>query len=90
MKDRFIMMTRVQTDIGGEPLLARIRDSGIPVLGLLGDKDGIIKTSVGEYYAQVLPKAQFVIVPGAGHDIQNTATPAFVNEARQFWLAHDR
>ena len=85
MTQRFRMMKWVQTDIGSDQLFAKVRDAGFPVLGLLGDKDNIIKPSVAEYYRQVLPKARFVLIPGGGHDLQNTATDAFVKEVTQFY-----
>ncbi|MGC4029798.1 MAG: alpha/beta hydrolase [Steroidobacteraceae bacterium] len=85
MQNRFKMMSWVQCDIGDDALFAKIRASGIPVYGLLGDKDGIIKPTVQEYYAQVLPESKFMLVPGGGHDLQNTQTDVFVREARQFF-----
>ncbi len=85
MTQRFRMMKWVQTDIGTEQLFSRVRTAGIPILALLGDKDNIIKPSVADYYAQVLPKARFVLIPGGSHDLQNSRTDAFVKEVTEFY-----
>lgn len=90
MVKRFRMMQWVQTDIGGEDLIARLSASALPVLALLGDADGLIRPSVADHYAQVLPGARFVLIPGGEHDLQNTRPDAFVAEVSAFVRRHDR
>jgi len=90
MNMRFRMMQFVQTDQGTPALFAKVNASKVPVLGLLGDKDGILKPSTGDYQKEVLPGSRFVLIPGAGHDIQNTRTADFVREVTAFVTANDR
>jgi pimeloyl-ACP methyl ester carboxylesterase len=89
MGQRFRMMKWVQADVGNEQLYAKVRESKAPILALVGDKDGIIKPSVESYYREVFPQSKFVLIPGAGHDIQNTQTDAFVKEVTAFIKQHD-
>jgi pimeloyl-ACP methyl ester carboxylesterase len=84
MGQRFRMFKWVQADMGTPQLFSKIRATNIPVLSLVGDKDGIIKPSVESYYREVLPNAKFVIVPGGNHDLQNSQTDAFVTQVTQF------
>ncbi len=84
MAQRFKMFKWVQADMGTQQLFSKIRATNIPVLGLIGDKDGIIKPSVESYYREVLPNAKFVLVPGGNHDLQNSQTDAFVAQVSQF------
>jgi pimeloyl-ACP methyl ester carboxylesterase len=84
MAVRFRLFKWVQTDVGTPELLAKVRAMNIPILGLVGDKDGIIKPGVGSYYHEVLPTAKFVLIPGGAHDLQNSQTDSFVREVRKF------
>lgn len=84
MRVRMQMMQWVETDFSAEAGIAVVRDRRIPVLALLGDRDGILKLSQKDTIGQHLPDALFRIIPGGEHDLQNTVAEAFVREVQDF------
>jgi pimeloyl-ACP methyl ester carboxylesterase len=46
---------------------SRLRGLNIPTLVIHGDSDQLIPTENGRILARVIPKAEFVLIPGAGH-----------------------
>jgi pimeloyl-ACP methyl ester carboxylesterase len=59
-------MTAVAADAGRERLLARI---ACPTLVIHGDADPLVPFACGQDTARRIPGAQFVAIPGMGHDL---------------------
>jgi pimeloyl-ACP methyl ester carboxylesterase len=45
---------------------------------MVGTEDEIMHTSLGESWKEHMPSAQFIIVQGGTHDMQNTTPDVFV------------
>lgn len=57
----------------------------VPTLVVVGEDDGLAPPEVAEHMAQLIPDAELVVLPGAGH-LPPIETPEAVNEAlRTFW-----
>ncbi len=57
----------------------------VPTLVVVGEDDGLAPPEVAEHMAQLIPNAELVVIPGAGH-LPPIETPEAVNEAlRAFW-----
>jgi pimeloyl-ACP methyl ester carboxylesterase len=52
-----------------EDLTARIRKIAIPVLLLWGDADPISPVAVGQRLAEILPRAELIVIEGGTHDL---------------------
>jgi pimeloyl-ACP methyl ester carboxylesterase len=59
-----------------------INDRCTPVLALLGDHDELIKPSQEETIRRLMPHADFRLIKGGAHDLQNSEPEAFVQEVR--------
>ncbi len=59
-------------------MVAKAAAMTMPVTDLVGDRDEIMKTTVGSAWHAANPKFKFVIVPGGTHDIQNSQPEQFV------------
>lgn len=58
-----------------------------PSLVMHGDKDALIDISGGERTAELIPGAEFVAIPGMGHDYPPELWERWVDEVRRFCLA---
>jgi pimeloyl-ACP methyl ester carboxylesterase len=57
----------------------------VPTLVVVGEDDGLAPPEVAEHMAQLIPNAELVVIPGAGH-LPPIETPEAVNKAlRTFW-----
>ena len=57
----------------------------VPTLIMVGEDDGLTPPEVAEHMAQLIPDADLVVLPGAGH-LPPIETPEAVNQAlRTFW-----
>lgn len=84
MANRFRLFRWLRIDMLPETALATLRDAHLPVLALVGEDDGILQLSQKDAYSQYLPDADFKVIPGGGHDLQNTAPQEFVGLVEQF------
>lgn len=84
MADRFAMFRWVEPDLAATDAVAVVRDREIPVLALLGEDDEILSPSQEKTIRERLPQADFRLVPGGSHDLQNTEPDAFVAAVRGF------
>jgi pimeloyl-ACP methyl ester carboxylesterase len=84
MENRFKMFRWVTPEFLPEEALARVADSKIPVLALLGDQDEILRPTQAAAFAQYLPHADFQLVPGGPHDLQNILPEEFVTRVERF------
>ena len=78
MRRRFRMMKYLAHPEDDGPLREFARSTDIPTMLLLGTADELLKESYAQTFAEVMPSATIRVIPGAGHDIQNTAPEAFV------------
>mmetsp|Transcript_108575 Transcript_108575/g.306085 ORF Transcript_108575/g.306085 Transcript_108575/m.306085 type:complete len:282 (-) Transcript_108575:20-865(-) len=53
----------------GGPTLEQVRGLQVPVLCVVGDEDAVFPPPVIKAFADVLPKAKYVEVPGCGHSV---------------------
>ncbi len=65
---------------GAKPGLEKLRTQKQPVLILWGAEDQVMPAENAAFLAQALPNARLVIVPGAGHNVQQEK-PAAILEA---------
>jgi pimeloyl-ACP methyl ester carboxylesterase len=84
MVHRGKMMRWIAPDLAATSAIAAVREQAIPVLALLGDADQILETSIEAAYKAELPKAEFRVIPGGEHDLQNTAPTEFVQLVDDF------
>lgn len=78
MLKRGKMMRWVAPDFDATSAIAVVRARRIPVLSLLGTDDEILRPSQEDTFKAVLPEAEFRLIEGGSHDLQNTAPEAFV------------
>ena len=61
----------------------------VPTLVVVGEDDGLTPPDVAEHMANLIPAAELVVIPGAGH-LTPIETPEAVNKAlREFWEKAD-
>lgn len=84
MGDRIRMFQWVATDFEGEAAVRAARERRTPIVALLGDEDEILKTSQAEAFKAVLPHAEFHLITGGTHDLQNTTPDQFVQQVEAF------
>ncbi|MGW1563027.1 bifunctional 3-(3-hydroxy-phenyl)propionate/3-hydroxycinnamic acid hydroxylase [Streptomyces sp. NPDC002144] len=84
MANRMRMMRMTPPDMEATEAIAVVRERGIPVLGLLGTDDEILKPSQEEVFRTVLPEGDFRLIPGGWHDLQNTTPEEFVDLVETF------
>lgn len=65
-------------------LKGRIDSISVPTLVMWGSRDIWIPPSVGEQMVTSLPRAAFVLVPGAGHDLPDEAPAALLRSLIAF------
>lgn len=57
----------------------------VPTLVMVGEDDGLTPPDVAGHMAELIPQAELVVIPGAGH-LPPIETPEAVNDAlRSFW-----
>jgi pimeloyl-ACP methyl ester carboxylesterase len=57
----------------------------VPTLVMVGEDDGLTPPEVAEHMTELIPEAEMVVIPGAGH-LPPIETPEAVNDAlRAFW-----
>ena len=88
MAMRMKMMRWTQADFTAESAMKVVRDRKIPLLALVGDKDGILKLSQADAYKAELPHAQFKAITNGEHDLQNTTPDEFVAAVETFISAN--
>lgn len=71
-------------DAPRDALEAAARKLTVPTLSMVGTNDEVMSTRMGELYELNMPHAEFLIVDGAAHDIQNTRPEAFVEAVTRF------
>ncbi|OBJ01016.1 alpha/beta fold hydrolase [Mycobacterium sp. 1465703.0] len=84
MTNRFKMFRWVKLEFLPEAALAAVHQAETPVLALLGDADEILKPTQQETFSKYLSHGVFQLVPGGGHDLQNTAPEEFVRLVKDF------
>ncbi|MGW2890014.1 bifunctional 3-(3-hydroxy-phenyl)propionate/3-hydroxycinnamic acid hydroxylase [Streptomyces griseoruber] len=84
MANRMRMIQQTPPDTDATEAIAVVRERGIPVLGLLGTDDEIMKPSQEETFRTVLPDGEFRLIPGGWHDLQNTTPEEFVDLVETF------
>jgi pimeloyl-ACP methyl ester carboxylesterase len=84
MMNRLKMFRWVKLEMLPEAALASIQKADIPVMALLGEADEILKPTQQETFSKYLPDGVFELVPGGGHDLQNTAPEEFVRLVKDF------
>ncbi|KAL4879218.1 hypothetical protein BJY04DRAFT_220336 [Aspergillus karnatakaensis] len=84
MANRMRMIQMTQPDMEAKEALATVNERVIPVLALLGEVDEVLKPSQQESVHLALPTADFQLVPGGRHDLQNTAPEEFVARVEAF------
>ncbi|MFF4116224.1 bifunctional 3-(3-hydroxy-phenyl)propionate/3-hydroxycinnamic acid hydroxylase [Streptomyces sp. NPDC001714] len=84
MANRMRMIQLTPPDQDATEAIAVVRERGIPVLGLLGTDDEVLKPSLEETFRTALPEGEFRLVPGGRHDLQNTAPDEFVDLVETF------
>ncbi|KAL3460180.1 hypothetical protein BJX64DRAFT_290502 [Aspergillus heterothallicus] len=84
MANRMRMVQTTKPDMEAASAIAAVRERGIPVLGLLGSEDEVMKPSQKESFHTVLPSQEFEIIPDGRHDLQNTAPEEFVARVESF------
>ncbi|MFF4507000.1 bifunctional 3-(3-hydroxy-phenyl)propionate/3-hydroxycinnamic acid hydroxylase [Streptomyces sp. NPDC001401] len=84
MANRMRMIQLTPPDMDATEAIAVVRERGIPVLGLLGTDDEILKPSQEETFRTVLPEGEFRLIPGDRHDLQNTTPEQFVDLVETF------
>ncbi|MER5347818.1 bifunctional 3-(3-hydroxy-phenyl)propionate/3-hydroxycinnamic acid hydroxylase [Streptomyces mirabilis] len=84
MANRMRMIQLTPPDPDATEAIAVVRERGIPVLGLLGTDDEVLKPSLEETFRTVLPEGEFRLVPGGGHDLQNTTPEEVVDLVETF------
>ncbi|MFD5537360.1 bifunctional 3-(3-hydroxy-phenyl)propionate/3-hydroxycinnamic acid hydroxylase [Streptomyces sp. NPDC127079] len=84
MTNRMRMIQLTPPDADATEAIAVVRERGIPVLGLLGTDDEIMKPSQEEYFRTVLPDGEFRLIPGGWHDLQNTTPEEFADLVETF------
>ena len=84
MEWRFKMFRWVEPEMIPKAALHAVNEHQIPVLALLGDEDEILKPSQQQTLATYLPRAEFTLIGGGSHDLQNTAAGEFVAAVEKF------
>ncbi|MBM3486738.1 MAG: alpha/beta hydrolase [Alphaproteobacteria bacterium] len=62
----------------------RLHRIGVPTLLLWGESDGLVTPAYGEAYRKLIPGAQLVVIPEAGHAPHIEQTDAFVRHLVSF------
>jgi pimeloyl-ACP methyl ester carboxylesterase len=83
------LTTRLRGPDRDPDLDARMRALTIPVLVVLGTRDGLIPPDMGRIYQELLPGAHLVFVYDAGHAISSERPEAFVEVVGDFLERED-
>ncbi|WP_083888042.1 alpha/beta fold hydrolase [Nocardia asiatica] len=84
MLNRARLFEITEVDMDAADAIAKVVEHHIPVLALLGDADEILRPSQEKRIRERIPHAQFHLVGGGGHDLQNTAPEIFVELVEEF------
>lgn len=84
MEKRFKMFRWVEPEMLPKAALKAVNQHQIPVLALLGDEDEVLKPSQQKTLVAHLPRAEFTLIAGGAHDLQNTAPGEFVATVKKF------
>lgn len=84
MAVRMRMFGWVEPDMRASEAIAVVRERQIPVLALLGQDDEILAPSQEARFRAELPHADFRLVEGGAHDLQNTVPDSFVDLVEAF------
>ena len=84
MEFRFKLFRWIRFDPYPEAALQIVASTGTPVLALLGTKDELLSPAQGDTVNAAIPQADFRIIEGGQHDLQNTATDEFVALVEEF------
>ncbi|MGW1563020.1 alpha/beta fold hydrolase [Streptomyces sp. NPDC002144] len=84
MANRFAMFRWTAPDFPAATAIAALREHATPVLALLGEDDEFLHPTQEKTFREVLPQADFRIVPEGTHDLQNTVPDVFVALVRTF------
>ncbi|WP_216896777.1 alpha/beta fold hydrolase [Nocardia alni] len=84
MADRMRMFRWTEPDMLADTAIAAIDWNSTPILALLGDGDEILLPSVEDTIRAAIPSAEFRLIPGGMHDLQNTVPDEFVRLVEGF------
>ncbi|MFF5140648.1 alpha/beta fold hydrolase [Streptomyces sp. NPDC013157] len=82
--DRMALFQWVSPDFAAATAVAAVRDHATPVLALLGEHDEFLRPSQEKTFREILPHADFRLLPEGTHDLQNTVPDMFVTLVRSF------
>ncbi len=78
------MARQMAAVLAAPPRNERLRSVRLPALVIHGDADPLIPASGGEDTAESVPGAELLIIPGAGHDINEALTPVYLKAIGDF------
>ncbi|MGO9421683.1 alpha/beta fold hydrolase [Roseiarcus sp.] len=70
--------------LAAPPRDERLRSVRLPALVIHGDADPLVPISGGEDTARSIPGAELLIIPGAGHNINEALTPIYLKAIGDF------
>ncbi len=85
MTQSFVRALRMMIQQGGDISRSKAATISCPVLLLVGENDFIATPALVSQLAEAIPSAEFVLVPGAGHDIY-TERPEWLTQSLVDWL----